>query len=431
MIRIAALQTALLGLIGLRPHYNPDVPQWAPNLLNSRSGLYLNDTHPLIAPENLIATLPKVRAEQFPAFNPVLGATRGAIVFQASILYIASKDTAQGPEVATAGWMRTDVLSAKVRQLIDAAVAQVAASISQRKKLEGAKSVISETQLYHGAGNINNRIVKAGRFVGFEIMPKMGRDIAIRLGRIGLQSDTPNPTLNIYLYHTSQATPIKIIAANFQGGGTFGWSAVEDTYLALNSEAYGPNGRFLVGYYEDDLLGQAIDREVDWTDATVAGVGCGYCNPMNTSAYQIWSEQLEFHPFFVAAVELNAARTLWNHERIKYAYRTNFGLNLNIALECDATQFLARNEALLSDAVSKQAAVNILTIYANTVENNALAEMCKQHALYQLDNRPDNTRGLRSELEKALAALALDVVDEDSPCLPKKPLGYFIRDAIA
>lgn len=431
MVRITALQTALIGLIGLRPHYNPTVPQWAPDLLNSRSGMYLNDIHPLITPENLIATLPKAYAANFLPFNPQTGATRGAIVLYNGELYIAGKDATAGPETATAGWLRTDVLSAKTRQLCDAAVAQVANAVIQRKKIDGAKSVVSETQLYHGAGNITHRIIKTGRFCGFEIMPKMGRDIGIRIGRIGLQVDTPNPALNIYLYHTSQATPIKIIPANFQGSGMFSWSNVADTYLALNSDAYAPGGRFLLGYYEDDLLGQIIDREVDWTDSVVAGVGCGYCNPLTTQAFQIWSEQLEFHPFSVAAVELNVARTLWNHERIKYSYRTNFGLNLNLVLECDATQFLVRNESLLADAIAKQAVVNILTVYANTVENNALAEMCKQHALYQLDNRENNTAGLRKELERALDTLALDMVDEESPCLPPKSKGYTIRDGVA
>jgi hypothetical protein len=419
MLKLAALQTALRGLVGLRPHYNPGLSQYSPDLLECRSMQFLNDTHPLISPENLIAALPKTVPQDVPIY--IGGKHRyGYVMRDAELhIFICIKDGEDEPLLNEEYWLPTDLVSAKLRQLIDAAAVQVATAVVQQKKVEGAKSVISEAQLYHGAGNINQRIIKEGRFCGLEIVVKPERDFVIRLSRFGLQSDTPNPNLNLYLYHSSQSTPIRVIPTKFTSSGLFSWASVPDIYLTLNDETLPPGGRFLIGYYEDDITGQIVDKQKDWTNAQV--MTCGMCNPQESADFNTWSKYMEFHPFTVSAIALQEDRTLWNLQRNNYNYFSNYGINLTVALECDLTQFLVRHEDLLSDAIAKQAAVNILRVYLNTNENDGLAEKCRQHAIFQLTRGENRQPSMIDDADKAVATLALDIVDEDSPCLPKYP----------
>lgn len=440
MLRLQALQIALTGLVGFNPHYDSNYPQYADELLESRSGLYVNDIM-LINPENLTMAMPKVYPAQYPGWEPK-AYKRNAMVYipTSDALYMANRLTTDAEFPLDGGpWREVDALSARLRFVMDASVATVINSLVATNKLSGAKQVVEETRLYHGAGNINARIVKESRFVGFEVVAKQVRDFGIRLRSVGIQVDTPNPNLAIYIYHTSSSVPLKVLKPGFSGVGTFAWAAVADALLMLDSSAQSPGGSFLVGYYEDDVVGQMIERETQWPDydlpysQMIAGYSCGTCNPLNRMAVEAWSKNLEFHPFTVAASELNDERTLWNYYSQRYNYKSNFGLNLDVALECDITQFLERNEVLLADALRKTVEVKLLEIFTSSIEDNATAEQARQAAAHNLDNRENYTPGLRKELEKTMAALALDVLDGDSPCAPKVVPGsiYEVRDGVA
>jgi hypothetical protein len=373
MIRLLDLKDSLAGLVGLSQHGAANIEPYPDDLLESRSGILLDNV--LIQPRNLLAT---------------------------SSEYRTMSHVADGLRLQLAN-----------------SVAKVTSQLLTQKKLEGSRTVVDETVLYTGAGSITNRIVKAGRFVGFMIEAAAGRDLAIRIGRMAMQLDTANPELPIYIYHSAYAEPLKIVKASFGGSGMFGWANVADTFLAVE---YSGEGFFAVGYYEADLLGQAIDREKDWTDAIVAGVSCSSCDPANTRAYQTWNKYMQIHPFFVPMGALKADRALWDSDSMRFAYRTNFGLNLAVAIECDMTQYLVRNELLLADVIAKQTTISILESFVGTLADNDVAQKCQQAAMYQLDNRPDGTPGLRAELERAIKALSVEVSQDNSPCFPTQEI---------
>jgi hypothetical protein len=373
MIRLPELKIALAGLVGLSEHNAANIEQYPEDLLESRSGILLDNV--LIQPRNLLA--------------------------------------------ASSEYRTMSHVAAGLRQYFANSVAKVTSQLLTQKKLEGSRTVVDETVLYTGAGSITNRIVKAGRFVGFMIEAAAGRDLAIRIGRMAMQLDTANPELPIYIYHSAYQDPLQVAKVSFGGTGVFGWANLTDTFLAVE---YSGEGFFIVGYYEADLLGQAIDREKDWTDAIVAGVGCGTCDPTTTRAYQTWSKYMQIHPFFVPMGALNADRTLWDAGSMRFEYRTNFGLNMSVAIECDMTQYLTRNENLLADVIAKQTTISILESFVGSQADNDVANKCRQAAMYQLDNRADNTPGLRAELATAIKALSVDVSQDNSPCFPTQQI---------
>lgn len=431
MVRLQALQIALMGLVGFRPHYDPGYEQYNPELLESRSGLYVNDLQ-LITPGNLTAALPSVSVTQYPPWEPK-AYKRNALVRVEQVLYMAKQATTalDEPGMGVGPWEATDVLSARLRYVMDAAVAQLLNTMVATKKLEGGKSVVEETRIYHGAGNINNRIIKEGRFVGFEVVVEQVRDFALRIRSIGLQSDTPNPELPIYIYHSSTSTPIKVLRPPFTGSGVFSWATVADALLLLESGVYAPGGSFYVGYYEEDVVGQIIERETAWPEyglpynQMIAGYNCSTCNTTNRMAVELWAKYVQFHPFTVAATELNEGRGLWNINAARYNYNSNYGLNMDVVVECDATQFLQRNEALLADALHKIMQVKVLEIFTTTLEQNATAEQAKMAAAYNLDNRENHTAGLSAQMSNAMKALALDMADGSSPCFPASTAPVF------
>jgi hypothetical protein len=426
-----------MGLVGFYPHHAPGLPQWADELLECRSGLYINSLE-LINPENLTAAMKKMAVTQYPEWEAKVY-RRNAVVRVGTVLFTTDATTqATDNPVAGAPWRPTNPLSIKLRYVMDAAVAEVANALANANKLAGAKTVVEDTKLYVGAGNINSRIVKTSRFVGFEIVVKQVRDLAIRLRSVGIQVDTPNPDLAIYVYHTSSSTPIKVLKPGFAGSGTFAWAAVADALLTLESEAYAPGGSFLVGYYEDDVVGQMIARETGWPNydlpaANILGyLNCGKCNPDNYNAVKAWSQYVEIHPFTVPFAELNEARELWNMERVQYNYNSNYGLNLDVAVECDVTQFLKNNEQLLADALHKVATVRVLEIFTSSIEDNPLAEQARQAAAYNLENRDNYTPGLIKKMDAALKGLSLELAT-GSPCAPAQatnaPAVYEITSA--
>jgi len=306
---------------------------------------------------------------------------------------------------------------------MDAAVAEVVNKLANANKLAGARTVVEDTHLYHGAGNISNRIIKEGRFCGFEMVVKDVRDLAIRLRSIGIQSDTPNPGLPIYIYHTSTSTPIKVLNPQFTGSGTFSWAAVADALLTLESSAYAAGGAFLVGYYEVDVVGQMIERETAWPnydlayDAMLAASNCSKCNPANYDALRSWSKYTEIHPFTVAATELYTTRELWDYGKQVYNYKANYGLNLDVAVECDITQFLANNQSLLADAIHKAATVKVLELFTASIEDNPIAEQTRIAAAYLVDNKENRATGLIAARDAAIKGLSLEVAS-GGPCTP-------------
>lgn len=393
--------------------------------MECRSGLYINALQ-LISPANLVAAMPQINISHFPEWFAA-GYKRNAVVRVGGILFIANEPTQATDNPVNGGpWAVTNIISATLRFLLDAAVAEVVNKLANANKLAGAKTVVADTHLYHGAGNISNRIIKEGRFCGFEIVVKEVRDLAIRLRSIGIQSDTPNPGLPIYIYHTTTSAPIKVLNPQFAGSGTFSWAAVADALLTLESSAYAPGGAFLVGYYEDDVVGQMIERETLWPnydlayDAMLRAADCSHCNPANYDALRSWSKYSEIHPFTVRAGWLNPGRELWGYNRQVYDYRANYGLNLDVAVECDITQFLANNEMLLADAIHKAATLKILELFTASIEDNPIAEQARIAAAYLVDNKENRATGLIAARDAAIKGLSLEVAN-GSPCAPAIP----------
>jgi len=357
MYQTKKIQTCLFGLMGFN---NSELTA---ELQQTETGEYFNRVHPLITYSNIVAIAPQ--------------------------------------KIDISVWLKEVVIAAGTR---------VVSELFERKKLQdNAKTILEDLYLFDGGGNINDLEIKQDRFVGWEINFKNSRDLAAIIQQVGTQFTQENPDFNLYLYHSSKNEPLQTIPLNLQQRGGIEWSEISAIMDGLNK------GVYYLGYYEKDLIGQAVKRRDDLTRAP-----CSTCNYYNISAYKKWSSYIDIRPFFISSKNLSSDLTKWNATP-NYVNNTNFGLNIQLSVECDLTAFICRYRKILAKTIGLQVAVDLLNEMAFSQRENGLAQDIKNEAFVELNNKNNFQPGLITRLDKSLKALVFDVSDFNSVCLACAP----------
>lgn len=387
-----------------------ELPQ---GLLASLSGLYANDAHPILNYNNILASLELEKTASYALYDEASAYGIGSVVRSVQQLYRSKK--AQNTDALTllASWEPTTHIAEELRKAYEAATQRMISELFLQKKLSGrSKQVLDDTKLFYSSGNRNEAIVKRSRFCGLEIVLNDLRDLALIVNEVGLQATQDNSDLPIYIYDTSKAEPLAIVPLTVETGFSFGWAEVAGLQLKENI-----NGKynFIIGYYEDDLVGSAISIQKDWTARP-----CSQCNDRDPKAFKTWNRYVKMHPFTIAQNEIEPSRNLFNLDAMEYDYKNNFGLNLRVSITCDITDNIVRNRQLFAPALQKWIAVVLLETMAYGTEVNAVAETMKMQCRYVLD--PGSfTKGLKAEAIAEIKALDFDFSSANSRCIQNKP----------
>lgn len=432
MYRERDLQACLAGLVGWRQNVNPDYPTLPPSLLQSDSGLYFQDEHPLINLENIDQADKNYDKFNYPIYDIDTEYEEGEkIRYTDGKVYESLQDENEGndPTATPLFWVEVNLLAQRLEQITNAAALKVMTAIFTQKKLnEVTKSIFENIQLFDGAGSLLNKEIKMSRFVGFEIFLKDNRDLLTVIRRLGTQFTQANPDFVLYVFHSSQEDPIYEIALDLTKSNSFEWTRLLDEdnaqiLLKYLSDEYSPGGSFYIGYYEDELVGQAINKGYDF------GImpQCTTCNN-DYQYWSNWSQYLRIQPFTVQASDIAGKNPydafdpqpakIWDIRKNQYAYTRNYGLNLDLTVKCDVTDFFCRERSLFADAISKQVAIDVLRLIGFSTRNNPDSKMTKDMALYELNNKDNNTPGASKRLDNALKAVSFDVSDLNDACLP-------------
>lgn len=368
---IAGLQ----GLVGFEQSYRPEDPVLAGDLITSSSGLNIGPSqHPLLSFDNILAI-----GQRFYDSTEIL-----------STAY-------------------NDFLQKKY----DQSVTKLMASVFQNKKLaEASKTLLSEVRLFEGVGNLAERLTKTGRFVGYKLTLKEYDTIAA-LSHIGLQLDTAQ-NINIYLYHTDSDVPIATFAVNHTKSVVFEWHIVSTILSTLTSAMV--DGSFRLGYYESDLVGNAIKKDISFSGLT----SCGSCHDAvrNKSLHSRWSKYVDIQPFYVNAGDLNlGTRKLWDVDQELYLDNNTFGMNIQMTVQCDVTRVLLQNKQILAQALAQQITVDLLTEMTFSLRDNQLKQKVAGLAAVALDNQENGQYGEAKKLREAIKALSFDLSDMSSLCM--------------
>lgn len=416
MINPIAFQQCIAGLVGFRESLDAQMPTISDDLKESESGIYVNDIHSLITIENIYNCIVNTGTITLPsAWNSGTAYTVGQRVSSGGLIYQSIQAGTNHAITDTAYWTNLgNPLSMYLQDKMDQSAVKLANAIYIQKNLnQQAKSILPETMLYGGNGNIRNTITGQGRVVGFRIKLK-DLDLGMYLTKLGLQFNGILTNFPIYLYNSSQNTPVKIWNVSTAAAFSFQWAAITKQIMSFLSDTTNVGTDYFLCYYESDLNGvMAINNEYTFTKNL-----CGPCNPVNANLRKEWGKYIDITPFQVVSANLNEDRTLWDVTQNGYTDGINFGLNLLANVYCDTTDFFCRNKHGLANAIAFQTAVSIIQDMAFNARDNQQSLKLAQQANYALNNQDNKTMGLNDQMNKQIMQIDFNYAGSNPKCLP-------------
>lgn len=443
MVRTDIIQEKLLHLVGWEQNYDTTDIQIADSLTKSESGLYFQQVHPLLTIQNLACIAPDFKNTIYEAYNPDKLYKVGNIASHNGTLYKALKECQSVEPQSGAYWRVTNPFSewleAKTKGSISKAISRL---YTEKLAQRTMKELCENKTLFDGTGRIVDTVPNRDNLVGFEIVPIRSKGVVTQINRICLQF-TEVGEYTLYLMHSSSSLPIKTIKLNKVRRNSAEWFDVQDLILPYQSEDIDAGGSWYLCYRQSELPkgSQAIFKDKDWSKEP-----CKYCSRRELQSYLAWSKYLEIHPFYVgeefaAGADYNddynedfdkASVHLWDAEKNQYTYDNNYGLNLEVSVRCDITDFIVEQRMMFQDVIAKQVAVDMLIEFAynaNVRTNRHSVNASKMDILYAIDGDTSSMKqsGLNYQLDLAFKALDVDLQGIDRVCMPCKNNGIKYR----
>lgn len=417
-----------INLIGFEKDIEGEI-EIADSLLQSESGLYYQQGHPLITLKNMHSVAPQFSTNAVTAkesFELAKEYKKGQMCKSNGIVYKALVDVAlinPDSKEAIGKWEKFDAFSEWLYNKAAASInGAIRAFYTERIASKAAKSLLDNKMLYQGPSRFSDISANTNSVVGFELKLLKSKNITVKINKIGIQTTKPC-TINVHIMHTSQFEPIHTITVVKTKENSLEWVVLNDLYLSNLSDDVDAGSYYIV--YDQAELGEgnhAIYKNMDWS------VGpCSSCSASETKAWKTMMRYIELHPFKVNTDFL--ANNMWDTNDNLYTYGDNYGLNLDLSIVCDFTDFLIANKRDFQDLILKQFSIDMLREFAynpNTRINRNSIMASKADIIYELegDRLPGVPKsGLVSEYNKAIKALKINTNSIDSVCMPCKNNG--------
>lgn len=429
MYRIKEIQDALLHVCGWEQSYNPKEAIDS-DLTRSESGLMFQGAHPLLTLDTMRAIMPDDWGYQYPEWNSRETYSSGTIVQydfngNGDELYwesIRDNNTNEIPGESVLFWKPYNILSDFLERVTRNGIATAIQTFTQIKQLDKeTRNLLERRTFFDGAGRIRATLQNTHKLVGFEIVPVRALGVTAKIEKIGLQMTGGTGIVKMYLFHSSQIDPIKTFDLDFQvKNGGFQWFTLEDCFLPYISKDNNSGGSWFLCYNQDELPQgmEAINVSKDWSREP-----CGTCNIGSVEVWRELTKYLQVTPFMYNAPETFAEYPgLWDIAYTMYTNTQNYGLNCEITVGCDLTDFIISQRQIFQDVIQKQVAVIALRALAmnpNVRVNRYQSNATRTDILYELDGNTSGVRpgGLGYQLKKAYEALKLDTQGLDRVCL--------------
>lgn len=419
MIRINDILNTLCGLIGWRQAYDTSTLVIADNLTQSESGLYYQDSHPLLTLTNVASLAPDFANTHWQEYDATESYKKGNVVKLDEKLYKAKSEVPAGSDPVNdhVHWDTTspfsEWLEAKTRAYVQKAITRY---YNERMAKGTARSILESKTLFDQAGRLTDTEAYGHKLVGMEIVPVRSNGVVTQIDKIGLQFNAPCQ-ITLYLMHSSLATPLRNVKLDYtKSGGSLQWFTLDEPmYLPYVSEDTDAGGSYYL-VYEQDADARAVIKNRDWSAAP-----CNACSRTEYTSYLAWSKWLEVHPFEV----VDGAYTLgemWDLADNSYTYKSNHGINLSVSVVCDLTDFIVKHRLEFADLILKSVAVDFLREFVynpNVRTNRNSLNVSKPDLMMQLDGNPELGRtGLSAELDKTYKALNFNFAGINRVCQP-------------
>lgn len=424
MIRIKDLNEQLLHLVGWQQSYDTSEVKLSDNLTQSESGMYFQQIHPLLTLPNLMSIAPDFKNINFPEHDANSSYKEGVVVTLEDKYYKSIKEVPVNTEITNDEfWIETNLFSEWLEDKTKASIIKLISKFINMKLADKAsKSLIENKTLFDGTGRLTNLATNRNRFVGFEVDTVRSKGVTVKINKIGLQFTKPGK-YKIYILHSSCDTPVYSFEFEKLKSNSIEWfKPKEDILLPYESQEIDAGGSWYIGYLQSDLPenSQAINRDRDWSTQPCKG-----CSRQEFLAWQAWSKYIEIHPFYVDENQLlgEDEQMYFDPEIMNFTYDANYGINLDVSVYCDLTDFIIKQKHLFQDVIAKQVAVDFLREFAynpNVRTNRRSINASRTDILYELDGDSSSMKhsGLNYELDLALKALNFSTQGLDRVCLP-------------
>lgn len=438
MYRLKDIQDALLHVCGWEQSYNPD-EAIANKMTKSESGLTFNGAHPLCTMNNVLSMMPDNFILQYPAWNAIAEYRVGKKVRHNGLVWICNQDNTNvepiksdfnqdynndfgGPSAGA--WVLYNIVSDYVERLTRNGISTAIQRFVQEKQLRNeTKTLLERRTFFDGAARLKATIDPSAKIVGFEIVPVRGMGVTVRINRIGLQMVGATGSIRLYLFHSSQVAPMRVIDVNFTNtNGGFQWVSFDNDpiYLPYISGGNDAGGSWFLCYNQNDLPQgmEALNVSKDWSREP-----CGTCNIGSVESWRELTKYLQVSPFCIHAPEDFAQYPeMFDIANVAYTNTQNYGLNCEISVECDLTDFIISQRHVFASVIQKQVAADMLRTLALNPDvrvNRNQSNASKMDILYEIDGNTNGNRpgGLGHDLAMAYRALEVDTRGIDRVCL--------------
>ena len=432
MLQLERIKEKFLPLVGWRQPYDIAEQLQDEYLLKSESGLYFNDAHPLMTYQNIKAIMPLDYISHYPAWKNNVAYHEGDKVRKGEVVYSALSDnTDKDPAHNTSDWMVWNMVNDFLRELTEAQIASfVQEFLTMKSLLKESKPLLEQRTFFDGAGRLNASLPNGGYLVGFEITPVRSAGVTSKIERIGLQMVGGTGEVHIYLFHSSQPEPIYDEVFNYTRDGGFQWfRPTEEWYMPYTSDLTDAGGSWYLLYNQNQLPSgmEGVNVSKDWSREP-----CGTCNIGTIQAWRELTKYLQLSPFkYPAPGTFDEEPTMFDVQDIIYTNTSNYGMNVEVSVGCDLTEWLVGQRNLFATALQKRVAIGCLRTMAMNPDvrvNRYQSNVSKQDIIEEIDGSiTRKTHGIGLDLEKAMKAIDLDTRGLDRVCLTCQPLGVKYR----
>ena len=414
-----------MHLIGWRQSYDANDGVISEALTQSESGLYYQDAHPLLTLQNLQSIAPDFSNISYPAHSTEKTYAKGVVVTNSDKHYKSLKAVPENIQITdTEYWIETNPFSEWLETKTKACITKAISCYVNEKVAKGTyKALCEKKTLFDGTGRIYDTIKNKNNLVGFEIVPIRAKGVTTKINRIGLQFSEPGD-YTILVMHSSLMEPYYQETFTKRIGNNIEWfTPSQELYLPYETDEIDAGGSWYICYVQSQLPtgSQAIRKSRDWSKGP-----CNECSRHEYETWHIWSKYLEVHPFYVneeLVPIVDEQVQLWDVENNLYDYSTNYGLNLDITVACDMTDFIIEQRQMFTDYLSKSLAIDFLREFAynpNVRTNRHSVNASRPDILYEIDGDSSSIKksGLSYQLELASKAIQVSTEGIDRVCLP-------------
>ena len=432
MYRPAEIKTGLLHLWGWRQHHDVSEFTISDSLTQSETGQFFQEVHPLLTLNNIKSIAPNFDLITYPAWVNTTQYRVDDRVTVSDKHYRAKMDNiGLAPETNPTEWERFDQFSEWLEQKTQASILKAIRTFWDEKMSDKtAKNILESKALFNGTGRITDLIPPSDNLVGFELVPIRANGITLKIEKIGLQMTGQGP-VKLFLMHSSRMDPVKIITLDRIRNSGLQWFDQNDLFLPYLSDETDAGGSWYLVYKQMDLdpTVQAINKNKDWSAKP-----CSTCDASETANWRVWSRFLEVHPFKTSQFEVDGESQpeLWDVATNLYTYTQNWGINLQISIECDITDIVLEQRRAFQNIIGLQVGIDMLREMAYNPNFNigrTQQNFSRQDIMYEIDGDSQGYKksGLVYNFNIAMEAVKLDTTVMSKVCFPCNNKGIRFR----